>query len=250
MLDEFNGKTYLVPGASSGIGLCVCKKLANLGANVIMLARNAGKLASAFKSLSAGNHFMRAFDVESICEIEALVLDLQKKYARIDGMVYCVGNGDICRLRDLSYERLHRVMLSNFYAFMQFTRSLATKKSKKERLAIVALSSLASTSPEKYFTAYSASKAAMEAAIHCLALELCNKNITINGIKPGVVKTERLTGLNDITGDIEKKIRDSGFQPMGLIPPGDVADLAIYLLSDSAAYINGSIPAINGGGPC
>lgn len=245
------GRTYLLPGASSGIGLCAARKLAAQDANVILLARDGTKLEEARRQLTGkGRHECIAFDVANTGAIAGLAQSLREGFGRIDAMIYCVGNGDIARLRDLDFGRLHAVMLTNFYGFMEFTRALSAQKSKKERLAVVAVSSLGSTSPEKYFTAYSASKAAMEAAVRCLALELCGRNTTINAIKPGVVRTERLDYLNETTGDIEKKIKESGFQPMGLIPPEDVADLALYLTSDKAAYINGACVPINGGAAC
>lgn len=245
------GRTYLLPGASSGIGLCAARKLARLNANVILLARDEAKLAEARQQLDGmGRHEAVVFDVARTSAIADLVQALRDSFGGIDAMIYCVGNGDIARLRDLDFPRLHAVMLTNFYGFIEFTRALSAQKSKKERLAVVAISSLGSTSPEKYFTAYSASKAALEAAVRCLALELCGRNTTINAIKPGVVRTGRLDYLNETTGDIEKKIKESGFQPMGLIPPEDVADLALYLTSDKAAYINGACVPVNGGAAC
>lgn len=245
------GRTYLLPGASSGIGLRVSSKLAHLNANVILLAKDAAKLDGARQQLDGnGRHEAVAFDVANTDAIAGLVQSLMENFGRINSMIYCVGNGDIARLRDLDFARLHAVMLTNFYGFIEFTRALSSQKSKSDRLAVVAISSLASTSPEKYFTAYSASKAAMEAAVRCLALELCGRNTTINAIKPGVVRTERLDYLNETTGDIEKKIKENGFQPMGLIPPEDVADLALYLTSEKSAYINGACVPINGGAAC
>ena len=249
-MSEHAGKTYLVVGASSGIGLCLSRKLATLGAKVLLLARNLEKLNQALGSLSSGDHEALAFDVAHISEIGTLIGSIMDRHIEIDGLVYCVGNGDIARLRDNSFDRLHAVMLTNFYAFIEFVRAVTNKKAKKKRLRIVGISSLASTQPEKYFTSYASSKAAMEAAVRCLALELRAKNTTINSIRPGVVQTDRLTHLNDVTGDIETKIIDSGFQPLGLIPPDDVADMILYLLGNSADFITGASLPVNGGAIC
>ena len=249
-MSEYAGKTYLVTGASSGIGLCLSRKLATLGAKVILLARNRERLDQALSSLPPGDHEALAFDVAHVSEIGTLIETIMDKHLKVDGLVYCVGNGDIARLRDNSFDRLHAVMLTNFYAFIEFVRAVTNKKPKKERMRIVGVSSLASTQPEKYFTGYSSSKAAMEAAIRCLALELRTKNTTINSVRPGVVQTDRLAHLNEITGDIETKIKDSGFQPLGLIPPDDVADMILYLLSNSSDSITGASFPINGGAVC
>lgn len=249
-MSEYTGKLYLVAGASSGIGLCLSRKLATLGAKVLLLARNREKLDQALASLPSGAHEALVFDVAHISEINALIDSILARHSKIDGLVYCVGNGDIARLRDNSFDRIHAVMLTNFYAFIEFVRAITSKKSKKDRMRIIGISSLASTQSEKYFTSYASSKAAMEAAVRCLALELHAKNTTINAIRPGVVETDRLAHLNEITGDIGTKIKDSGFQPLGLIPPDDVADMALYLLSTSADFITGASFPINGGAIC
>lgn len=249
-MSEYTGKTYLVAGASSGIGLCLSRKLSSLGARVLLLARSREKLDQAAASLPSGDHEALVFDVAHISEIAPLIESILDRHAKLDGLVYCVGNGDISRLRDNSFDRIHAVMLTNFYAFIEFVRVITNKKPKKERMRIVGISSLASTQPEKYFTSYSSSKAAMEAAVRCLALELHAKNTTINCIRPAVVQTDRLAHLNEITGDIGTKIKDSGFQPLGLIPPDDVAAMVLYLLSHPADFITGASFPINGGAIC
>lgn len=249
-MSEYTGKTYLVTGASSGIGLCLSRKLLSLGAKVLLLARNKEKLEQAVASLPPGDYEALAFDVAHISEIASLIESILERHPKLDGLVYCVGNGDIARLRDNSFDRLHAVMLTNFYAFIEFVRAITNKKNKKDRMRIVGISSLASTQPEKYFTSYSSSKAAMEAAVRCLALELKTKNTTINSIRPGVVQTERLAPLNEVAGDIGTKIVESGFQPLGIIPPDDVASMVLYLLSNSANFITGASFPINGGATC
>ncbi len=249
-MNEYAGKTYLVIGASSGIGYCISKKLASLSANVLLLARNEEKLKRVLDSLPDGKHESITFDVSNITGISRLADSIFENHSVLDGVIYCVGNGDIVRLRDNIFERIHNVMITNFYAFIEFVRIITNKKNKKQRMHIIGISSLASTQSEKYFTSYASSKAAMEAAVRCLALELINKNTTINTIRPGVVKTHRLDHLNDVTGDIEEKIKQNGFQPMGLIPPEEVAELAIYLLGNSANFITGASLPVNGGAIC
>lgn len=243
-------KNILLVGSSSGIGFSVARFLADMGNTVLGIARDEAKLNETMASLPLGGHAAYSFDVAQIDCIEQLIDIILDKHAHIDGMVYCVGNGDIARLRDLSSQRLHAVMMTNFYAFIEFVRVVACRKAKKQPLRIVAVSSMASISPEKYFTAYAASKAAMDAAVKCLALELVQKNTTINVIRPGVVATQRLKWLCDCTGDIDEKIKASGYQPLGCIPPDDVAYMVGFLLSGKAAYITGAALPFNGGASC
>ena len=117
---------------------------------------------------------------------------------------------------------------------------------------IVAISSLASVSSDRYFTPYSASKAAMDAAVRCLARELVTRNVTINSIRPAIVDVERMrAALDDITdGGLNQQIIDNGFQPLGLIPPKDIAKATAYFLSDAAKYITGTSMFFNGGAAC
>lgn len=250
MTCEHEGKRYLVIGASSGIGKSIALELANLGADVIMLARREEKMQAIRQKMKPGQHGIYVFDVTDIARIDSVVSSLHADYGKLDGCVYCAGSGDIARLRDLTTERIHGVMLVNFYAFVEFVRCLARKKNKNDALRIVAISSLASTCNEKYYTPYSASKAAMDAAVRCLGRELAAKNVTINSIRPGVVDVERLRGLNELTGSLDEEIKKNGFQPLGIIPPKEIACMAAYLLSDAARYLTGTTLPFNGGAAC
>jgi NAD(P)-dependent dehydrogenase (short-subunit alcohol dehydrogenase family) len=247
---EHIGKNYLVIGASSGIGRSACERLAKLGANMILIARRSELLENTLQSMTQGNHAIYSFDVTNISEIQNILVSILDSYRKIDGCVYCVGSGDTPRLRDITYDRLHAVMLANFYAFIEFVRCLVKKKAKSNIMRIVCMSSLASMSNDKYLTAYAASKAAMDAAVRCLATELVLKNVTINSIRPAFVNTGRTAGLAELIGDVGEHLKKNGYQPQGWIPPEDVADLIVYLLSDAAKFITGTSVAINGGARC
>lgn len=250
MTREHEGRHYLVIGASSGIGESVALELASLGANITMLARRAEKLQEVQQKMMPGRHVYYGFDVSQLAEISSLVDTIHGERGEIDGCVYCAGTCDTARLRDLTSERLHYAMRVNFYAFVEFVRVLARKKGRGHDLRIVALSSLASISSDKYFTPYAASKAAMDAAVRCLARELASKHVTINSIRPAVVDVERLRGLDELTGSLDEQIRKNGYQPLGLIPPKDIAGMAAYLLSDAARYLTGTTLPFNGGAAC
>lgn len=245
--DEYKDKLYLVTGASGAVGQAICGKLAACGARLVLLARNQKNLQSAADKLQGQAVELVPFDMSAIEKIDGLVADLINQCGQFSGIVYCVGNGDICRLRDLSFERLHAILLANFYGYIQLVRSFYVKKEKKFPMSIVGLSSLSSSSPEKYFTAYSASKSAMESATRCLALETTAKNMTIKMVSPGVIASPRVEAMGEIMGDLEDKIKKSGFQPMGLIPVSDVAAMVVFLLGEYARFINGCAVPVNGG---
>lgn len=251
MPNEFKDKTFLVIGASSGIGQCVALELGSLGANVVLLARDQQRLNSTLEQMPQGRHTVISFDATAVAEIDNVVKSMKDSHGRIDGCVYCVGLGGSYRLRDMTSDFFQLSMVANCYAFIEFVRCLVKKKPREQSMRIVGISSLASITNVKYMTAYSASKAAMDAAVRCLATELIPRNITINTIRPGFVDTRMIADLamNDIVGGINETIKENGYQPQGVIAPDDVAKLAVYLLSDAAKFITGTAMSINGGAP-
>ena len=251
MNQEHEGKHYLVIGASSGIGESVALELAALGANVTMMARRTEKMEAIRKRMLSGNHAYYGFDVSRIDKISGMVAQILEERKNVNGLVYAAGIGDTMRLRDLTYERLHHVMRVNFYPFVEFVRALVTRKPRKDAMHIVAISSLASVSSDRYFTPYSASKAAMDASVRCLARELVARNTTINSIRPAFVDVERTHSLDEITEkSLNQQIIDNGYQPLGLIPPRDIARAVAYLLSNATNYITGTTIFFNGGAAC
>lgn len=251
MSREHEGKHYLVIGASSGIGENIAIELASLGANVTMMARRTEKMNAIQEKMPTGNHVSYGFDVSKISEISSMVARILEERGKMDGCVYAAGIGDTMRLRDLTYERLHQVMLVNFYPFVEFVRALVIQKPRKDAMRIVAISSMASVSSDRYFTPYSASKAAMDAAVRCLARELVARNTTINSIRPAFVDVERTRSMDEITeSGLNQQIIDNGYQPLGLIPARDIARATGYLLSDAASYITGTTMFFNGGAAC
>ncbi|MDR1276782.1 MAG: SDR family oxidoreductase [Candidatus Accumulibacter sp.] len=250
MNGEYSGKNYLVVGASSGIGRSVCLELGAQGANVILVARHKQALEETLQLMPRGKHTILPFDIADISDIEMVVTTMQTEYNHIDGLIFSAGKMGKIRLRDNTYATTHEFMQINFYPFIEFIRCLVRKKTKAQSMRVVCISSLASVTHEKYLTAYAASKAAMEAAVRCLGTELAAKNMTINAVRPAFVKTEMLAEIDEITGDFNEHIKSTGYQPLGLIDPNDVAKLAIYLLSNAAKSITGATLSINAGAVC
>lgn len=245
------GKTYLVVGASSGIGASVSRLLAARRATVILAARDAGRLEETLRSLAPGDHVLAPLDACDLGAIPSHVETLRSRHGVIDGMVYCVGVGVTARLRDLAPADMEYALRGNCSAFVEFVRCLVRRKPREQWFQAVGISSLASIDNEKYLTAYAAGKAAMEAAIRCLATELGGRRVRLNAVRPGFVDTPRLAVVDALAeGGVGRHIVESGYQPLGLIQPDDVAAMALYLLGEEARCINGACLAVNGGAIC
>jgi len=250
MTTGFIKKTIFVTGASSGIGRAVCKELAFHGAYVILQGRNSKAIQETMENMSPEKCLPLVADLSDFHNLPTVVEQAEDWQGSIDGLVYCAGIGGRARLRDTSPEFMLERMQINCFAFVELVRQLIKRKKKKIPLRIVVISSFASLGHDKYYTAYAASKAALEAAAKTLASELRIHNTAVNIIRPAFVNTPMVIGAADPLGDFASRLEESGHQPLGLIPPEEVAQMAIYLLSSSAAHITGTVFSINGGTPC
>ena len=249
-------KTYIVTGASSGIGQAACIKLASEGASVVLVGRNEETLKQTLASMAqqAGQtHHIQCCDLAQPETIQSAIQQMSEAVQRpIDGMVYCAGQYNILKLRDLKPEIVRTQMTVNFYSFLEYIRHLARSKQKNREMRIIALSSLASTTHSQYFTAYAASKAAVEAAVRTISAELLKKSIHIYSIRAAFVATPMIESMNAFTeGGFDQHLRESGKQPMGLLSTEHISDFIHYLLSSSTApYMTGTNIAIPAGSPC
>jgi NAD(P)-dependent dehydrogenase (short-subunit alcohol dehydrogenase family) len=243
-------KIILVTGASSGIGRATCRELARRGAFVILSARNEQGIRATMSTMPAKKCLPLVADLREPAALSGLLEQAWDRQGRIDGCVHCAGVGGRARLRDTGPDFMAERMLVNCFAFVEIARCLVQLKKKEQPLRLTALSSFAGLGRDKYFVAYAASKAALEAAAKTLAVELVSRNTAVNIIRPAFVDTPMISGTADPLGDFAVRLEESGYQPLGLIPPEEVAQMAAYLMGPAAAHISGAIFSINAGVPC
>ncbi|MCH5277958.1 MAG: SDR family oxidoreductase [Desulfovibrionaceae bacterium] len=242
----------LVTGASSGIGRAVCRELAGQGASIVLLARSEAGMRETMSAMPAERCLPLRADLRDLAGLPAVVDQAWNWRGRIDGCVYCAGVAGRARLRDTSPEFMAERMQVNCLAFVELMRLLVKHKKKAQPLRVVTLSSLAALGRDRYLSAYAASKAAMEAAAKTLAVELLPRAVTINIIRPAFVNTPMIASVTDPMGegDFVERLEESGYQPMGVIEPEEVAHMAAYLMGPGAAHISGATFSINAGAAC
>lgn len=247
-LINFTDKKIAILGASSGIGRETAITLSTLGARIIIVARRQDKLEETLAQLHGNGHAYYTTDISVVANIEDLFKSINEEQGALDGVVYCAGINTILPLMQLKPEKLRATFDINFFSFVETVRQVARRGRYNPRMRIVAVSSNAAVRGDKAHTAYSASKAAMNAAIRCLAKELAAKEIYINAVAPAVTNTEiykqYFFGSDDIT-DSEKDLLKR--QYLGLIEPKDVAETIAYLLSPAARMITGITLPVDGG---
>ncbi len=186
------GKVVLITGGSSGIGLAAAERCADAGAKVLIVARDPEKLEAARAQIAGrgGTVFAHACDIADYAACDALVQQVLTEHGGVDVLVNNAGRS-IRRSIDLSYDRFHdfeRTMQLNYFAVVRLTMALAP--SLLERGGhVVNISSIGVLSNAPRFSAYVASKAAMEAWTRCAAAEFADRGLTFTIINMPLVRT-------------------------------------------------------------
>lgn len=242
---SLKGKTVLVTGASSGIGKGVAVSCARMGATIIGVGRNSERLNQTLSDLAQISTSPSVYrtDLTNPDDVGILIDQLPE----LDGVVHCAGIGDRTLLKMVLEKDIDRVMKTNFDAPVLLQRALLKKKRIKAQSSIVFIASRAPFAPTIGNGLYSASKGALIAYAKVLGLELANRLIRVNCICPAMVWTDLIERDAKITG--ADYHQEELKYPLGRYgKPEDIANLAIYLLSDASSWMTGSCIDITGGG--
>lgn len=246
---DLSEKRIIITGASSGIGRATARLLSELGAKCALVARNEARLQETIGGMLGAEYKYYLFDFENVDGISELTERIVSDIGQLDGMVYCAGISDTRPLKICSYQYMQTVMNINYFAYHEMIRCLAKKSNHAEQCSIVGISSCASIIGERGQSAYSASKAAMDASSRVLAAELGKKGFVINTIRPGMIepaKSEMYQKFLNEVGKTTNELLDAR-QVLGVGSVDDVARVAAFLLSSSADFVTGTNIAVDGG---
>lgn len=240
---DLKDKQIMITGASSGIGRETAILCSKLGAKCILIARDLKKLEFVLGDLEGEGHKYYSFDLSRLDEIGDFLKKVISESGSLDGFVHSAGIGSTRPLQLLKPADLRAVMDINCFSFIEMCRCLIKKRGYNKGLSIVGVSSISSKQGNKAKTAYCASKAAMDAAVRCMAKELAEKKIRVNTVNPALINTEIYQQFTDYgcdKGIIER-------QYLGLGEPIDVANAITFLLSNASQFITGSNLDVDGG---
>lgn len=243
---DFQGRNIIITGAASGMGRETAKVLSHLRARVILLDKDEKGLVETCGLLESENHAIYVIDLLDVDKIAALVSNIVAENGMIDGLVHCAGITSRKPLNMLKPDGYMKIMTINVYSFIELVRCLSKKGHYKSSASFVAISSVSSIKGYRAKTEYCMSKAALDAAIRCLALELVDKGIRINSVMPGIVKTPMSMQTSSLNTAIGAQVEDAS-QPLGDTEPVEVANLISFLLSDLTKTITGATYRIDGG---
>jgi len=245
-MSEFNpfslqGKTVLITGASSGIGRATAIACSKMGATIVATGRNMQKLEATLAQLDGDDNVIISADLTKPEDIKRLTEQLPK----LDGVVHCAGIGNRQPAKLVTEEELDRVMNTNFKAAVMLQTELMNGKKLNKSGSIVFIASAAAHMPAFGNAVYSASKAAIIGYARCLSLELAPRGIRVNCICPAMVWTDLI--MQEGVGKEELAQAQQKYPLKRYGEPDDVANLAIYLLSDASRWMTNSCIDITGG---
>ncbi len=239
---SLEGKTILVTGASSGIGRGVAIACSKMGATVMLNGRNQTKLSATLAQLEDGDHEMIAADLTNSDSVSRMMELLPS----LDGVVHCAGIGQRVLCKVATEQDVDSVMDTNFKGPVLLQTELLKHKKVNKGASIVFIASISTWSPSIGNAFYSASKAALVSYSNCLALELAPRKVRVNCISPAMVWTDLI--LQEGVDEEQLKADEQKYPLKRYGTPEDIANLAVYMLSDASTWMTGSNVKISGGG--
>ena len=238
-------KTFLITGASGGIGSSIAKTLAKKG-NKLILVYNTNKKAieQLEKNLSTKCEvFIHKCDLTNELEIKSMVQNIIKSHKKIDCLINCAGIAHFEQIQDTTNQSFYKVIDNNLKSVVLLTASVSKHMISEKSGKIINISSMWGVVGSSMESLYSASKGAINALTLSLAKELGPSNITVNAICPGLIDTKMNKSLSQET--INNVVEETPLQRIG--KPQDVANLVEFLSSDKSNFITGQIITVDGG---
>lgn len=237
-------KNIVITGATSGIGKETAYVLNSLGANLFLIGRNESALAQL--KVDMPSQTVIAHDVSDVGSIVKLLKDIAGGSNGIDGVVHAAGVHEFTPLRAVSVQQTEMILKTNVESTIQLLKACSNKRIMNSGGSVVLLSSSSALVGEAGVVAYSASKGAILSITKSAALELASRNIRVNCVAPGIVKTPMSHKIEETVGEENWSIIEKQ-HPLGIGDPNDVAKPIAFLLSDWSSWITGITMPIDGG---
>jgi 3-oxoacyl-[acyl-carrier protein] reductase len=239
-------KVAIVTGASNGIGREIAVCLAKLGATVVINYRSSPEKASEIKDeLLSKNLSVEVFqaDVSIFSESQKLIDFAIEKYGRLDILVNNAGVTADNLIMRMTEEDFDRVIDVNLKGTWNCSKHAAKYMAKQRTGRIINIASVVGIVGNGGQSNYAASKAGIIGLTKSLAKELSKRNIAVNAVAPGFIKTDMTNNLNENwISEIEKNI------PLGRLgEPADIAKVVTFLCGEGASYITGQVINVDGG---
>ncbi|XP_011165069.2 3-oxoacyl-[acyl-carrier-protein] reductase FabG [Solenopsis invicta] len=245
---SFAGQVILITGASSGIGAATAVHMAQLGASLSLTGRNKQNLDKVAEQCGQSKPFVITGEITNENDMKNIIDSTIKHFGKLDVLVNNAGILEGGSLETTSMEQYDNTFNVNVRSVYQLT-ALAVPHLIKTKGNIVNVSSVCGLRSFPGALAYCMSKAAVDQFTRCVALELADKQVRVNAVNPGVIKTN----LHERSGMTQEQLKNffehsKGTHALGRT--GDVSEVAkaiAFLASDDASYITGATIPVDGG---
>ena len=245
-LIDLSDKRIVITGASSGIGRAVAILVSQLGGHGVLIARRRDELQKTADQMDV-KPALYISDLQNIDQIGELVKKILDDQGSVDGFVHCAGVLTTVGLRGLAPSVVEKTMKINLYSFLELAKHFTASGAYRPGMSMVGMSSAAASQGHLGKTIYSASKAALESAIRCLARELSPANIRVNSVAPAIIRTPLVDSYLKQAGTSNNVREALARQYLGIGEPEDVAAMIAFLLSNASRLITGATLPVDGG---
>jgi NAD(P)-dependent dehydrogenase (short-subunit alcohol dehydrogenase family) len=238
-------KLAIVTGGAAGLGLAMTTKFVEAGIRTVMI----GRKEEALKATAAALGELCSYKVLDLQQLEAIpgcIAEIAESFGQIDILINNAGINMKKDFLEVTDQDFYNIIQTNVLSVFAISREVSKVMVKQGHGAIVNISSMAAQYGIPKVIAYTAAKSAIEGMTKAMAVELSPLGIRVNCIAPGFIKTAMSSKALD--NDPERKNKVLSRTPMGHLGlPEDIADTALYLSSDAAKYITGTILPVDGG---
>ena len=244
---SFEDRTYLVTGGGSGIGKGVAAALVAAGANVMIIGRNADRLSAAAEEITGGGDIRyEPADVTNEDEVARAVAAAAAWHGRLHGVVHSAGGSHtIGPITQTDSELWRSTVDLNVNGTMYVLKHSAREMVRAGGGSFVGISSIAASNTHRWFGAYGPAKSALDALLRLAADELGPSWVRVNGIRPGLTRTDMVGPIMELPATLEDYRQCTPLPRVGEV--ADIANMALFLLSDAAEYVTGQVINVDGG---
>lgn len=247
-MNRLSGKVAVVTGGNAGIGEAIAKVFAREGASVVITGRRQGELYRVVSDIvkEQGKVFAVVGSVTNESHVQEAVRQAVQQFGRLDILINNAGVGDFGRrLHEIDDTTWAHVLDVNLTGVFRMTRAALPQMLEQGKGVIVNISSVASLIGLPTLPVYAASKGALDAMTRALAVDYAREGIRCNVINPGLIDTPMAAPLMSNPEQLDPILSHYPIRRAG--KPEEVAQMALYLASDEAAWVTGGTFSIDGG---